>query len=314
MSSEEEKPSVLAATVGAATDKAIGETALAGLPLRRVLADNPGPLTGPGTTTWLVGRGAVTVIDPGPALPAHLEAIVAALDPDERIAAILVTHPHLDHSALVPDLARATGAPVYGFGPAGSGRSPAMQALEAAGLSGGEGIDRSFAPDIRLADGAEFQIGSETFRTLHTPGHSAEHLSFAWRGALFCGDHIMAWAPSLVSLPDGDMGAYMTSLQRLATESWTCLLPCHGEVIDDSAGRIAALIDHRLKREAKLLAALTSHPMSPDDLLPIVYADTPEALWPAARRNLLAHIADLTSREQVTATAWPGPSPLVTAR
>ncbi|WP_112309212.1 MBL fold metallo-hydrolase [Pseudogemmobacter bohemicus] len=287
---------------------------LTSLPLRRVLADNPGPLTGPGTTTWLVGQGAVTVIDPGPALPAHLEAVLAALAPGERIEAILVTHPHLDHSALVPALAAATGAPVIGFGPAGSGRSEAMQALAEAGFTGGEGLDRAFAPDIRRRDGEVFQVGQEEFRALYTPGHSAEHLSFAWRGALFCGDQVMAWAPSLVSLPDGDMGAYMDSLYRLRDEAWTCLIPAHGAVITDSTARIDALINHRRQREAKILAALTAPGMSPDDLLPIVYADTNEALWPAARRNLLAHIADLTSRDMVRTTQWPGPTPLVTAR
>ena len=287
---------------------------IADLPLRGVLAENAGPLTGPGTTTWLLGEGEVAVIDPGPALPEHQAAILAALRPGERITAILVTHPHLDHSALVPALAAATGAPVYGFGPAGSGRSPQMQALAKAGLSGGEGLDHSFAPDHRLTEGSQITIGAGTLRALHTPGHSAEHLCFAWHDVLFCGDQLMAWAPSLVSLPDGNMGAYMASLHRLSGQGFRAMIPAHGDLIPDPDRRIAELIAHRQAREAKIIAALSAGPATPDDLLPLVYSDTDPRLWPPARRNLLSHIENLISRGLASAQNWPGNTPLVTLR
>ncbi|NPD17741.1 MBL fold metallo-hydrolase [Xinfangfangia sp. D13-10-4-6] len=284
------------------------------LPLRCVLAGNAGPLTGPGTTTWILGQGEVTVIDPGPAHPAHLDAILAALSPGETVAAILVTHPHLDHSALAPALAAATGAPICGFGPAGSGRTAWQHALARAGLGGGEGLDHAFAPTIRLTDDQTLRYGAEELRVLHTPGHSAEHLCFAWRDVLFCGDQVMAWAPSLVSLPDGDMGAYMVSLQRLSAGKWRCLIPAHGALIPDARDRIAALIAHRRSREAKILAALASGPAQTDDLLAAVYVDTAPDLWPAARRNLLSHIDILIRSKAVSASAWPGESPVISLR
>lgn len=314
MSPKEEKPPLPGpATNGAQTpvdDLATGFYS----GLRSVLAGNPGPLTGPGTTSWLVGTGEVTVIDPGPALADHQAAILAALRPGERIAAILVTHPHLDHSALCPALSRATGAPVYGFGPPGSGRSALMRGLEAAGITGGEGLDSGFAPDIRVADGEILRIGNEEFQAFHTPGHCAEHLGFGWRGRLFCGDQVMAWAPSLVSLPDGDMGAYMRSLERISGQGWDALLPAHGEVILDPAQRIEALIAHRRAREAQILAALSASPMGVDDLLPVIYAQTDRGLWRAARRNLLAHMADLIARNLVGSENWPDPAPRITVR
>lgn len=274
--------------------------------LRSVLAENPSPMTGPGTTTYLLGEGEVTVIDPGPAGPGHLQAILAALAPGEQITAILVTHPHLDHSALAPALAAATGAPVYGFGAAGTARSALMAHLAAQGLRGPEGVDQAFRPDILLRDGEILKTTAGPLIALHTPGHMAEHLCFGWQGQLFCGDLIMAWAPSLVSPPEGDMGDYMASLQRLQGQGWQRLFPAHGAVIDDPASRIAELLAHRLAREAQILTALAG--LGQGDLnaiLPLVYATTPEALWPAAKRNLLAHLAELVARGRVEAEDWP---------
>lgn len=277
------------------------------LPLRLVRADNPSPMTGPGTNTFLLGQGEVVVIDPGPALPGHLTAILAALAPGERIAAILVTHPHLDHSALASALAEATGARICGFGPAGSGRSPLMRRLAEAGLGGGEGVDQAFDPDLRVADGETLDLAGERIEVVHTPGHMAEHLAFGWNGLLFCGDHVMGWSTSLVSPPDGDMGAYRASLNALRGAGWRRWLPAHGDPVRDPAARLAELIAHRAAREAQILGELARAPGTVAALTPRIYRDTPAALWPAASRNLLAHLADLLDRGLVAATAWPGP-------
>ncbi|MFE3837915.1 MBL fold metallo-hydrolase [Pseudogemmobacter sonorensis] len=274
--------------------------------IRRVLAPNASAMTGPGTTTFLLGREEVVVIDPGPADEGHLAAILAAVPRGGRIGAILVTHPHLDHSALTPALARATGAEVMGFGPAESGRSPQMAALAEAGLSGGaEGLDLDFVPDRRLRDGERLRFGDLTLDVLHTPGHMGEHLAFALGDDLFAGDHVMAWAPSLVSPPDGDMAAYMASLARLMRRPWRRLLPCHGAGIDDPAARIAELLAHRRARRAQVLAALRAGPAPLGEVTARVYAGLAPALLPAAARNALAHLIELIEEGEVRASPWP---------
>lgn len=276
--------------------------------LRRVLAPNPSPMTGPGTFTHILGEGRVAVIDPGPADSVHLAALRAALAPGERVEVILVTHPHLDHSPLARPLAEATGAPVAGFGPPTAGRSPLMQRLASeAGLGGGEGVDLTFAPDVTLTEGERLSGAWGEITVLHTPGHFAGHLCFGWAGELFCGDQVMGWAPSLVSPPDGDMGCYMASLARLAAEGWHRLHPTHGASINDPAARIAELVAHRRGREATILAALSTGESDLATLTDRVYVDTPATLLPAARRNLLAHLIDLAERNLVE--AQPGPSP-----
>ncbi len=276
--------------------------------LRLVRADNPSPMTEAGTNTWIVGEGQVAVIDPGPDDPRHLAAILAALDPGERVAAILVTHAHLDHSALAPHLAGATGAPVAAFGPPEAGRSAVMARLAEQGLAGGEGVDAGFRPDLLLADGQSVDGAGWRLTALNTPGHFAGHLCFVWGERLFSGDQVMGWAPSLVSPPDGDMGAYMASLDRLSGTSWTRLYPGHGAPVDDPGARLAALIAHRKGREARILAVLAGGPATLPGLVAKVYADTPPALHPAAARNALAHLIDLWERALVVADPAPGPA------
>ena len=276
--------------------------------LRCVRADNPSAMTGSGTNTYLLGRGAVVVIDPGPALPAHLAAILAALEPGERIAAILVTHSHLDHTALARPLAMATGAEVLAYGPAGSGRSPVMARLAAEGLQGGgEGFDPAFAPDRRLGHGEILRFGDLEIETLHTPGHTGCHLCFAHDGTLFSGDHVMGWATSLISPPDGDMAAYMASLALLAQRDWRVMLPGHGAPVTDPAARLADLTRHRHDRSAQILAALAESPATPAALTARIYTTTPAALLPAAMRNVLAHLIDLMGKGAVAADPGPGP-------
>lgn len=269
--------------------------------LRRILAPNPSPMTHWGTNTYLLGRGQIAVIDPGPANPDHLQAILNALLPDEEITHIFVTHPHLDHSPLARPLAAATGAPIHGFGPPAAGRTAVMHHLAAQGIGGGEGVDHDFHPDVTLSDGEEVRTADWHLRALHTPGHFAGHLCLAWGDRLFSGDHVMGWASSLISPPDGDMGQYVAALHRLAATPWAQFYPGHGAAIPDPAARLAALIAHRQMRETAVLDALARGAAYLHALTTLVYTDTPQSLLPAARRNLLAHLVDLTQRNLVHA-------------
>lgn len=269
--------------------------------LRRVLAPNPSPMTFRGTNTYLLGTRDIAVIDPGPDDPAHLDAILAALEPGQSIAAIVVTHAHLDHSPLARPLARESGAPVHAFGTARAGRSARMQALAGSeGLGGGEGVDSAFAPDEVLADGATLAGTGWTLEALHTPGHFGNHLSLAWGDRLFTGDLVMGWASSLVSPPDGDLTDFMASLERLRARRWSVLYPGHGAPVMAPAQRLADLVDHRRAREAAILSAVGEAGADPAELARRVYTDTPPALLPAAARNVLAHLIDLRERGLVT--------------
>lgn len=276
--------------------------------IRLIQAPNPSPLTGRGTNTWLLGRGRVVLVDPGPDMEPHLQAILAATR-GEEIGHILVTHAHLDHSELVPRLARATGAEVLAFGAAEAGRSTVMARLAAEGLTSGEGADPDFAPDRCLADGERLALAGLQIEALHLPGHMGCHMGFALGDVLLSGDHVMAWSTSLVSPPDGDMGDYMASLARLAGRTWSRFLPGHGPEVAKPALRLAELTAHRRGREAAILAALREGPASAGEIAARVYTDTPAHLLPAAARNVLAHLIELSDR----GLARPGPGPLAQA-
>ncbi|MGB3280424.1 MAG: MBL fold metallo-hydrolase [Pseudorhodobacter sp.] len=279
-----------------------------GIGVRRVLAPNPSPMTLHGTNSYIVGTGDVALIDPGPNIAAHGAALMQALDKGERISHILVTHSHVDHSPLARPMAEALGVPIYAFGPSSAGRSPQMQDLAAKGLiAGGEGIDASFSPDITLADGEPLAHGDWALTALHTPGHLSNHLCFAVNDVLFSGDHVMGWASSLVSPPDGDMAAYMASTRRLAALDWSVIHAGHGAPITDPAARLAFLIHHREHREAAILAELAKGEATIPALTETLYTDTPSALLPAAQRNVLAHLLDLVQRGLVAANPAPGP-------
>lgn len=275
--------------------------------LRRIRAPNPSPMTERGTNTYLIGAGGgLALIDPGPMSRAHLDAILGALGPDESISHIFVTHAHLDHSQLARPLADATGAPILAFGPATAGRSPRMNAWAELGeLGGGEGVDGAFAPDIALADGARIAQGDWTLAALHTPGHFGNHLAFVWDDQIFTGDVVMGWASSLVSPPDGDMADYMASLERLAAIPARRLLPGHGAPIDRPEARVAELRAHRRSREVEILAQLTRAPATLAQLRAAIYRDVEPALWPAAERNILAHLLDLMDRKRVDRATGP---------
>ena len=269
--------------------------------LRRIVAPNPSPMTYRGTNTYVLGNRGLAVIDPGPQSAAHLDAILGAVGPDQQITHIIVTHSHLDHSPLAAPLAARCGAPVLAFGGAGAGRSEVMQTLAARGLmGGGEGIDEAFAPDQTLADGALVKGDGWTLEALHTPGHIGNHLCLGWQDACFCADHVMGWASSLVSPPDGDLTDFMASCARLQKRDWRVFYPGHGGAIEDPAGRLDWLIAHRLSREAAILEALKGGPQDAATLAQMIYTETPPALLGAATRNVLAHLVDLTGKSEVS--------------
>lgn len=273
--------------------------------LSRVLAPNPSPMTHWGTNTYLLGHDTVAVIDPGPADPTHLQNLKAAIG-GRTISHILVTHSHLDHSPLARPLADATGTPILAFGDSTTGRSAIMQDLAASGdMKGGEGVDHDFAPDARLASGDIITGDGWTLEALHTPGHFGNHLCFIWGDAAFTGDHLMDWASSLVSPPDGDLTDFMTSCHALAQTNMKRAYPAHGAYIAEAQTRLADLISHRLKREAEIVTALKNRPATAATLTSEIYKDTPAALLAMAQRNVLAHLIDLTSREIATPLGTP---------
>lgn len=259
--------------------------------IRRILCGNPGPFTFRGTNTWIIGQGGdVAVLDPGPEDAAHLDAIRRATE-GERITRILVSHTHRDHSPGVAALKALTGARSFGFGPH---MTPPGQ--------GGEGGDHDFHPDETLPDGAAVETDTWRLTALHTPGHCANHLCFGLesdgtRGVLFSADHVMSWSTSVVSPPDGDMAAYMTSLARLAAREDSLYLPGHGPPLPEPAPFVAALAAHRREREAMVLDALrAARRATARELVPPVYGPTlDDRLVPAAARSLLAHLIKLAA-------------------
>ncbi|MBM9592981.1 MBL fold metallo-hydrolase [Roseitranquillus sediminis] len=274
--------------------------------IRRLLAPNPSPMTLHGTNGYIVGRGRVAVIDPGPDDPRHLAAWQTALA-GEVVTHILVTHAHSDHSPLAPALAAAHGAPVLGFGPPTAGRSSAMRRLAEGGFAGGgEGADPHFRPDRRLADGERVEGPDWSLEVLHLPGHFAGHLGFALGDAVFTGDHVMAWSSTLISPPDGDIPQFMASCERLKSRRDRIFYPGHGEPVTDPVGRIDWLVAHRRERERQVLDALDRMPGTAEDLAQRIYADLSPVLLPAAGRNVLAHLIDLTERQLVVPDAALG--------
>lgn len=256
--------------------------------VRRILCNNPGAFTFRGTNTWIIGRGRVAVLDPGPADAAHLAAILRAVE-GETVTHILVSHTHRDHSPGVAALQAATGAPSLGFG-------RHVTPPEA----GGEGGDHGFTPDILLPDGAVTEGDAWRVTALHTPGHCANHLCFALEhdgpgGILFSADHVMGWSTSVVSPPDGDMADYMTSLAKLAARGDALYLPGHGPPVQEPMPYVAALAAHRMEREGKVLDAVRKHgPATAAALVPPVYGpELDPRLVPAAARSLLAHLLKL---------------------
>lgn len=261
--------------------------------IRRVIARNPSAFTYFGTGTYIVGEDQVAIIDPGPADQEHISAVLNAVR-GETISHIVVTHTHMDHSPGCKLLKEQCDAPTYGYGPHGSGHQTDDVVVE-------EGGDMEFVPDVEVRDKDLIQGDGWTLRCLHTPGHTSNHVCYAFeeKSALFSGDHVMGWSTSVVSPPDGDMESYMSSLRRLLCEDIAVYWPTHGPPITDPVPHVNAFILHRRDREAQILDQLSSGNHRIAEMVPVVYANVDRALFPAAARSVFAAIQYLVKQGKV---------------
>ena len=283
--------------------------------IRRVVAPNPSKFTFRGTGTYLVGRGDVAVIDPGPAIDEHVAAIVAALEPGERISHLVVTHTHSDHSPAVALLRPMTDALSYGFGPHGQlplddptdvvvFNDPEADGDDSKPVDEGtlrEAADVGFVPDVVMTTGSVIDGGSWTLEAVHTPGHTSNHLCYALaeEGVLFTGDHVMGWSTSVIGPPDGNLRQYLASLQLLLERDDRRYWPTHGPAIDDPHRLVGAYIAHRQERTQQVLDALSRGPATIAEMVPIVYADIGKTLWKPAAASMYAHVLQLVDEEVV---------------
>ncbi len=255
----------------------------------RVLAPNPSPFTYTGTQSHVVGDRDVAVIDPGPDDPAHLDALTGVIA-GRPVVAILITHHHRDHSPASRPLARLTGAPIVGAAPF------------AADYQGGQSdaaFDRDYAPDRVLAEGEGVRGDGWTLNAIATPGHTSNHLAFALpeTRALFSGDHVMGWSTSIVSPPDGDMSAYMASLEKLMERDDRVYYPGHGEAVDNPQRLVRGMLGHRKQHEGQILRLLAAEEGMPIAAMTArMYVGLNPKLIPAAERSVLAHLYDLRNR------------------
>lgn len=256
--------------------------------VRRVLARNPSPFTFTGTGTYIVGNGTVAIIDPGPADPAHLDAVAAAVE-GETVSHHLITHTHMDHSPGAGPLKERLGGVIAGCAPL---------VLSDDGPRADAGFDPDYSPDLVLADGEAVSGPGWTLRALATPGHTSNHLCFALEEeqALFSGDHVMGWSTTVVAPPDGDMAAYMASLKLLIDRGEKRYYPTHGAPVEEPQRFVRGLIAHRRQREGQILGLLSGGPVEIPAMVEQMYASIDKRLWPAAGRSVLAHLIDLQAR------------------
>jgi glyoxylase-like metal-dependent hydrolase (beta-lactamase superfamily II) len=271
--------------------------------IRRVVAENPGRFTFTGTGTYIVGHGSVAVIDPGPALPAHLDALRAALE-GEQVTHILITHTHGDHSPGAAPLKAETGARTYGYGPHPVADIEARRS-DTSDTPVEERSDLDFVPDVVTGDGDIIVGEGWTIEALHTPGHISNHLCFALaeEKVLFTGDHVMGWSTTVIPSPDGDLGAYLHNLHRLLDRDDETYWPTHGPAITDPHPFVRALIEHREERTRQILGRLAAGDERIAEMVPVLYADVDEKLHPAAARSVLAHLVHLADEGTVAAMA-----------
>ena len=264
--------------------------------IRRVVARNPGPFTLHGTGTYVVGHGRVAVIDPGPQLREHIDALLDALR-GETIEEILVTHTHLDHSPASATVKRATGAPTHGYGPHAAGLGPAVE----------EGGDRAFVPDHVLREGDTVWGPGWHLTAVHTPGHTSNHLCFALaeERVLFSGDHVMGWSTSVIAPPDGNMRDYLRSLDKLLERDDATYWPTHGPAITDPKPFVRAFIEHRREREVAILHRLGEGDTEIPAMVRAIYVGLPAVLHGAAGRSVLAHLIELVAAGRVETDGPP---------
>jgi glyoxylase-like metal-dependent hydrolase (beta-lactamase superfamily II) len=260
--------------------------------IARLLARNPSPFTYFGTQTYLVGDEELVVIDPGPDLPDHVEAILAGLN-GRTLAAIACTHTHRDHSPASRALKKATGAPIIGCAPL---------VLESIGPRADASFDKDYAPDLVLEDGQAIEFdGGKRLLAVATPGHTSNHLCFAFGdegagGALFTGDHVMGWSTTVVVPPDGEMGAYMKSLDLLRQRGDRIYYPAHGPAVTKPMQLVRGMIGHRLQRERQILRLIGERARDIPDIVANAYPGLDQRLVPAAGGSVLAHLLDLQKR------------------
>lgn len=259
--------------------------------VRRVLAHNPSPFSYYGTGTYIVGEGTVAVIDPGPDDPDHVKALLAALD-GETVSHILITHTHYDHSPAAVPLKAATGAVITGCAPL---------VIEDDGPRVEAGFDRSYAPDQVLEDGEQVSGPGWTLEAVATPGHTSNHLCFAFpeQKILFTGDHVMGWSTTVVSPPDGDMADYMRSLEKLLARDDRIYFPTHGGAVENPQRLVRGLLTHRRQREHQILALLREGAQPIPAMVKRMYVGLDPALTDAAGRSVQAHLIDLRDRGMV---------------
>ncbi|MEO9467366.1 MBL fold metallo-hydrolase [Parasphingorhabdus sp.] len=258
----------------------------------RVLAGNPSPYTYTGTQTYLVGNGSDrAVIDPGPALDTHIDAIMAAAG-DAKITAIMCTHTHRDHSPAAGPLSVRTGASIIGCAPL---------VLEDDGPRADESFDQTYSPDRILVDGETLAGDGWTIEAVATPGHTSNHLCLAVQesGAMFTGDHVMAWSTSVISPPDGDMADYMASLQKIYEREDKVYYPAHGKPVDKPQQLVRGMMGHRKQRERQILNLLDEDASAIPDMVQKMYKGLDPRLFGAAGRSVLAHLLDLQNRGRV---------------
>jgi glyoxylase-like metal-dependent hydrolase (beta-lactamase superfamily II) len=254
--------------------------------IARVLAHNPSAFTYYGTQTYLAGESEVAVIDPGPDLPEHLDALEAAIG-GRKVAAIMCTHTHRDHSPAAGPLAERTGAPIIGCAPL---------TLETVGPRADAAFDGDYAPDVVLEDGGSIALDGEQIVAVTTPGHTSNHLCFAYRGALFSGDHVMGWSTTVVVPPDGDMAAYMASLDKLRQRDDRIYYPAHGPAVDRPEQYVRHLMGHRMQREKQILKLIAGQARDIPGIVANAYPGLDPRLVAAAGGSVHAHLLDLERR------------------
>ena len=267
-----------------------------------ITADNASPMTFTGTRTYILGTENLIVIDPGPNNEAHLRSIMKYIG-KRKVTNILLTHSHIDHSPLSRQLKTETGARIIGFGSADEARTSFMKRLSSSlDLGGEEGIDKGLVLDEKVSDEQTLKLNNYSIEVVHTPGHLSNHICFSLkeRKILFSGDHVMGWATTLISPPDGDLGSFMNSLEKLVAREEVIYYPGHGKPLKEPRKMVLAQIKHRRDREKQILNSISDISRTPAEIVDKVYVDLNPMLKAAAVRNVLAHLIDLYERDKVS--------------
>ena len=280
----------------------IGETEQLENDLVVITADNASPMTFTGTRTYILGTENLIVIDPGPDSEAHLSSLMKNIG-KRKVTDILLTHSHIDHSPLSRQLKIETGARIIGFGSADAARTSFMKKLSSSlDLGGEEGIDKDLALDKKVIDKQILNLNNYSIEVVHTPGHLSNHVCFSLkeRQILFSGDHVMGWATTLISPPDGDLGSFMNSLEKLSDREEMIYYPGHGKPLKEPGKMVLAQIKHRRDREEQILNSVSKISRTPGEIVDEVYVDLNPMLKAAAIRNVLAHLIDLYEKDKVS--------------